>query len=151
MPSVDIFNPANFMKAGLAQQLLEAPKANVGASGVVTWGQCADAEGKFTFDEASSSYSPSPLVKGKNVNLDLEGLVSSPLDLSKVHVNAKWNGASLYDQDITVGKHYDDLLEFDFSWFVPSYAPSGKYDITLTGYDQDKTTTDMCVQASFSF
>ena len=150
MPHVDIFNPANFMKAGLGQQLLEAKKP-VGATGVVTWGQCGDAEGKFTFDEAASSYSPSPLVKGKNVELDLQGLVDSQLDLERVHVNAKWNGASLYDQDIPVGKKFDDLLEFDFSWFVPSFAPGGAYDITLTGYDADNTTTDMCVQASFNF
>ena len=151
MPSADIFNPANFMKAGLAQQLLEAPTKPVGATGVVTWGQCTDSEGKFTFDEASSSYSPSPLVKGKNVELDLQGIVDSTIELKRVHVNAKWNGASLYDQDINVGKKFTDLLEFDFSWFVPSFAPAGAYDITLTGFDSDNTSTDMCVNASFNF
>ena len=150
MPFADIFNPANFMKAGLAEKLLEQ-QPSVGATGVVSWAQCGDAEGKFTFDPASSSYSPNPLQKGKNVNLDLQGVVDSTTTLQKVHVNAKWNGASLYDQDITVGQSYSDLLEFDFSWFVPSYAPAGKYDITLTGFDSDLKTSDMCVQASFNF
>ena len=150
MPFVDIFNPANFMKANVAQALLEK-QPTVGATGVVSWKQCADAEKHFTFDPASSSYSPSPLVKGKNVNLDLQGVVDAPVTLQKVHVNAKWNGASLYDQDITVGKTYSDLLEFDFSWFVPTYAPAGTYDITLTGFDKDMKTTDMCVLANFSF
>ena len=149
MPVADIFAPENFMKANIVQKMLETPVAAVGATGVVTWGQCGDQEGKFTLDQASSSYSPSPLVKGKNVNLDLQGIVDAALFLSKVHVNAKWNGASLYDQDINVGQTFDDLFEWDFAWFVPAFAPGGKYDITITGFDKDNTTSDVCIQAGF--
>ena len=146
----DIFNPSNFVKAGIVNQLLTAPTAT-NDIGVVTFSTCSDKEGKFTFDEASSSYNPNPMIKGKNVNFDLQGIVSSPMDVSKIHLHVNWNGTPLYDQDYKEGVHFDSSLDIKLSWYVPTYAPNGKYDLTLVGYDSDGVTSDMCVGASFQF
>ena len=148
MIQADIFNPVNFLNAGIAQNMMNMVQTSDDI-GVATLKQCADKEGKFTFDAASSVQDPSPIVKGKDVTFDMEGIVASPMDVSKIHLHVNWNGTPLYDQDYKVGQHFDASFDYKMKWFVPSYAPAGKYAITLTGYDQDGSTSDMCVGATF--
>ena len=145
---IDLFNPANFIKAGILENMITyVPTSN--DIGVGVFKQCADQENKFSMDDAATTQSPSPMIKGKNVNLDLEGIVSSPMDVSKMHLHVNWNGTPLYDQDLKVGQHYDSTLSYQMAWFVPSYAPAGKYDLTLVGYDLDGKTTDLCIAVNF--
>ena len=88
--SPDIFNPANFVKAGILNKMLVAPVADVNDIGVVTYSQCADTEGKFTLDTASSSYSPNPLKKNQNVVFDMDGIVSAPMYVGNIHLHVNW-------------------------------------------------------------
>ena len=43
---------------------------------------------------------------------------------------------------------YDSTYQYSAGWDVPSYAPSGHYDVKITGLDPSKKT-DLCVNASF--
>ena len=147
--TLDIFNPRNFMNKNIAKTMLESfsnPVEQSLETGTVTWGVCADQEHKFTFDQSMTSYSPNPVVKNHNLDLNLGGTVSSTMHVSKIHVHVNWNNTPLYDQDVTVNKDFTSVLTEQIEWFVPSYAPSGTYDVTLTGYDT--TQTDLCVKAT---
>ena len=146
--TLDIFNPKNFMKAGVVEKLLQRQTDEPNAVGVVTLKQCADQEGKFKFSTASSVTS-NPMVKNQAVTFDIKGLVSSPEYVGNIHLTVNWNGQPIYDADIQDNLSYTSNFDWKYQWFVPDYAPEGQYEIKWTGFDKDGKTTDLCVLGDF--
>ena len=159
---LDVFNIKNFMTPDLIKPLMESTSkaakdvmggktVGVEAGSKVAWSQCGDDKNVFTLDMSQTAAIPDPLVKGQDVKLHLVGALSDGIDLTKIHVNVKLNGFPLYNHDDTdAGKHYDDGIDYTYGWNVPSYAPPGKYSVTLTGVDTDGKSNDFCVAAEFS-
>ena len=153
---LDIFHPTNFMTVPVAKTLLSQvidPKTEkiVGGGGSVTWSQCPDDIGAFTFDQDSTTFTPNPLTKGSHLSLDLKGIVSQSITQDNVHVHVDWNKTTLYDNDVKGTDTFDSQYEFKFGWDVPSYAPNGDYAITFKGTEPGDKKSVMCVQAAFTF
>ena len=55
------------------------------------------------------------------------------MELSNVHVKVDWNSSSLWDEDHLMEYKDSSAYRYTISWDIPSFAPSGHYDITLTG------------------
>ena len=140
-------NLGNVLQAIMRRQ----GKGPVGATGVVTWAQCADDAGVFQFDESSTTVDPDPIHKATNLNLNLKGIVSDEMTLSNIHVHVLWAGTSLYDEDIPMANTYDSNFAYTVGWYVPGFAPSGHYDVTMTGTGSavGVSGTVMCVNAQF--
>ena len=72
-----------------------------------------------------------------------------------MHVD--WNGSPLYDEDHKDEKDFDSQYSYDLGWDVPSFAPNGKYNVTLTGTGAcDDCPSDgdckvLCINAQFEF
>jgi hypothetical protein len=129
-----VFHPSNFMNANVARTMIKSlQQGKTVTTGEVTYNQCSDSENKFTFDESMTTVAPYPVTKGTHLTFDLGGIVSSPMEVDGVHVHVNWNGTPLYDEDVKVGKEFDSTVDIQFGWDVPSYAPSGKYEIHVTG------------------
>ena len=97
---INVFNSSNKLYKNLMKSLVDDAvhkKASLGATGVVTWKQCADQSGVFMFDKSSTNTVPNPVTKGKDVKLNLAGTVSSTMSVNNIHVHVNWNGSSLYD------------------------------------------------------
>lgn len=156
---LDLFNMDNFMTAEAVKELMKATSESATkilkneletvSATKVQWSQCDDDKGIFTMDDSTAAV-PDPLVKGQSVSLNLVGALDEGVDVDHIHVQAKWNGVSLYTHDDPLGKHFDDTITYSFSWDVPSYAPGGKYDVTLTGIEKDSSKM-FCVNAKFTF
>ena len=105
--------------------------------------------GVFAFDESSTTYNPNPIVKSSTLKLNLAGNVSDEIEVTNVHVHVDWNGSTLYDEDHKQDNKYDSSYAYTISWDVPAYAPSGHYDITITGTGNSEGSSGkvMCVNA----
>lgn len=101
--------------------------------GDVTYTQCDDDAGVFTFDSSATKNDPAPVVKGVTVKFHLAGIVSDEIEVHNLHVHVLWNGSPLYDEDNKQDNKYDSQYAYDLKWDVPKFAPDGNFDITLTG------------------
>ena len=148
--------PFGYQNLGnLVQALIKRPvhkDSDLTATGIVSWQQCSDNAGVFTFDDSSTSVDPSPVHKNCDVKLNLGGIVSDPMEITNLHVHVKWNNANLYDEDIPQDNTYDSTYAYTVGWNVPSFAPSGHYDVTITGTGNAGSVQSglvMCVNAQF--
>jgi hypothetical protein len=154
--TIDLFNAGNFANMGqhsLVKQMLDqttliAVDDNLRV-GEVTYTQCDDDTGSFTLDTDSTSNDPNPVTKGQDVSLNLVGIVSDSIEVKNVHIHVDWNGTPLYDEDNKQDNTYDSDYTYSLKWNVPSYAPSGDYDITVTGLD-DAQSKLLCVEAKMT-
>ena len=152
----NMFALENFAKKDIVAALLaNANNRNImevsDASNGVTFKQCDDDKGSFQMDQSATVAVPEPLVKGSDVKLHLEGLLTDKIHVENIHIHVDWNSSPLYDEDHKDGTDYDSNIVEEISWAVPSYAPDGAYHVVLTGYDTDKKTKVMCVTADFTF
>lgn len=72
------------------------------------------------------------------------------MTLKNVHIHVEWNSSPLYDEDNEGTNVYDSDVEYNLGWNVPSYAPSGHYDVTVTGTGNAASVTGgkvMCIKA----
>ena len=72
------------------------------------------------------------------------------MTLKNVHIHVDWNSSPLYDEDDKGLNVYDSDVEYNLGWNVPSFAPSGHYDIHVTGTGDAASLTDakvMCIYA----
>ena len=105
----------------------------LGATGVVTWSQCPDDTGVWTFDTAASTYSPSPFEKGNTVSFTLLGSVTAPIHIDMYSVSVKLNG-SLYIFETFGGGDFTSAWSLSLSQKFPALlTPSGHYQITAVG------------------
>ena len=150
--SIPLFNPDNFAKSNLIKELMMSKVANFVGSDV-TYGQCDDVAGAFTFDSDNTSNSPAPPVKGSDVTLNLAGIVSETIEVSNVHIHVDWNGSTLYDEDHAQDNTYDSAYNYSLKWAIPSYAPSGAYAVTITGTGNTSSVSSdvvLCISANFT-
>ena len=146
---IDLFNPDNFAKNGLVKALMQSKTAQpVNGLGDVTYSQCPDDLNEFTLDTDNTTNVPAPAVKGSDVALKLAGIVSAQMEVTNVHVHVDWNGATLYDEDHAQDNMYTSSYNYSLSWSIPSYAPSGAYDIHLTGTGPQGK--EICIEAKMS-
>ena len=104
-----------------------------GKKGVTTYTQCDDDVGVFTMDSIKTKNSPNPVTKGSTLEFTLAGIVSDAMEVKNLHVHVLINKLPLWNEDHKQVKTYSDTYQDNFSWKVPSYAPSGHYDVTFTG------------------
>ena len=157
---IDIFNPVNFLTYKSGQTMVKQMLSQVSAStkisitdlklGEVNFSQCDDDKGAFILDTDATNAKPDPITKGQDVSLDVHGIVSDTIQVKNVHIHVDWNGSTLYDEDNAQDNTYDSDLEYALTWNVPSYAPSGAYDVFVKAYDDDKSSVLYCVEAQFS-
>merc|ERR1711998_481868 len=131
----------------LFNQLMQS-KAAPNGLGDVTYSQCPDDLNEFTLDTDNTTNVPAPAVKGSNVALKLAGIVSAQMEVTNVHVHVDWNGATLYDEDHAQDNMYTSSYNYSLSWAIPSYAPSGAYDIHLTGTGPQGK--ELCIEAKMN-
>ena len=150
--SIPLFKPENFAKASLVKELMMSKVANFKGTGDVTYGQCADDAGVFTFDADNTSNVPAPAVKGSDVTLNLAGIVSDSIEVTNVHIHVDWNGSTLYDEDHAQDNVYDSSYNYSLKWAIPSYAPSGAYAVKVlgTGNSSAGAGSVMCITANFT-
>ena len=119
-------------------------------TGVVTYQQCDDDAKVFSLDLSSTNTTPSPINKGDDITFNLVGVVSEQMTLKNVHIHVDWNSSPLYDEDDPGTNVYDSDVEYNLGWSVPSFAPSGHYDVYVTGTGDAKSLTGakiMCIYA----
>jgi hypothetical protein len=104
----------------------------------------------FNLDLSSTNTSPNPISKGDDITFNLIGVVNSQMTLKNVHIHVEWNSSPLYDEDDPSSNVYDSDVEYKLGWNVPSFAPSGHYDIYVTGTGDAASLSDakvMCIYA----
>ena len=138
----------SLMKSG--QQYLFAASDGLGD---VTYEQCDDDVGQFTFDGDNTYNDPAPVQKGSDVNLNLAGLFGDKGTLTNIHIHVDWNGTPLYDEDHNQKTKIGDDFKTTIGWNVPSFAPAGDYDVFLKGYGTMGGQDDqflMCINAKMT-
>ena len=117
---------------------------------MVTYQQCDDDAKVFNLDLSSTNTTPSPINKGDDITFNLVGVVSEQMTLKNVHIHVDWNSSPLYDEDDPGTNVYDSDVEYNLGWSVPSFAPSGHYDVYVTGTGDAKSLIGakvMCIYA----
>ena len=147
---IDVFNPMNFANVDVAKTLIQSVSNPVNAgTGTVTWGTCPQDFENFNFDESSSTYTPNPITKGSDLVFNIAGFVTEKLDQSKVNIDVKWNGTKLYNHDFVEDLSFDSSYEYSLSFKVPSFAPSGQYDVVISSQGKSASGSGkaVCVTA----
>ena len=132
------------------EQMIEISDA---ANGQVAWSQCDSSANVWTLDADSSSYSPDPFSGGDTLTFDMVGTVSSSITVQGVHVKLEWGAITLSDDDHPLDQGtqtYDSDVDLSINFSIPAVAPSGSYTATISGYDDDSSNTNLCVEAKFS-
>eukprot|EP00355_Strombidium_rassoulzadegani_P004938 CAMPEP_0168613368 /NCGR_PEP_ID=MMETSP0449_2-20121227/3414_1 /TAXON_ID=1082188 /ORGANISM="Strombidium rassoulzadegani, Strain ras09" /LENGTH=169 /DNA_ID=CAMNT_0008653997 /DNA_START=54 /DNA_END=563 /DNA_ORIENTATION=- len=151
---IDLFNTKhfNFKTENLVSSLLKSVSfISANELGKVSYSQCDDDAGVFILDTSSTSNSPDPVTKGNSLTFDLQGIVTDNLHLTNLHVHVIWNDSPLYDEDHPQDATFDSSFEQTFKWDVPSFAPSGNYDVTFTGTGDAASVSGgnvLCVKAN---
>jgi hypothetical protein len=137
----------NPVAALLRRQNLEEQEIN----SAVKWSACKS-NGGFKTDFANTKSNPLEPVKGKNVDLILQGIFTDDADLDAIKVHCNWADTPLYEQEFSRGVHYDSgaVMKDTITWFIPGFAPSGAYQVTLTLHDKGTKKVFGCIQADFS-
>lgn len=142
-----ISHPVDFVKAKLFRTPAEVSAA---VNGAVTWKSCTS-DGGFKTDFTNTRSNPLQPVKGKNVDLILQGVWTDDANLDAIKVYCEWNGTPLYQEEVVRGVDYSegDVLKDTVTWFIPGFAPSGHYTAKLFLHDKGTTTNYACIQADF--
>jgi hypothetical protein len=70
--------------------------------------------------------------------------------LKNVHIHVDWNSSPLYDEDHEMDQTFDSDLSYTLGWNMPSFSPSGFYNVTIEGTgksDKFENGKVMCVLA----
>ena len=158
--NIELFTAKNYAKMDtqdlVKSLLLSGNQMLFSASndiGDVTYEQCDDDVGQFTFDGDNTYNDPSPVVKGSDLNLNLAGVFGDQGTLSNIHIHVDWNGTPLYDEDHKQSTAIGDDFKTTLGWNVPSFAPSGDYAINLIGYGDLSGQTNakiLCINAKMT-
>jgi len=75
--------------------------------------------------------------------------LSDNTQFDELAVKVVIKGIPLWHETHKINKSYTDTFEYDLKWAVPSIAPHGTYDITVTASGNGGGTkgTVMCVKA----
>ena len=123
------------------------------ADGQVAWTQCDSDADVWTFDADSSSYSPDPFSAGDTITFEFIGSVKESITVQGVHVKVQWGAITLSDADHSLDQGtqtYASDVDLSINFALPAVAPNGSYTATITGYDDDTSKSNFCVQAKFN-
>ena len=84
-------------------------------------------------DELKTHVTPDPAVKGEMVTIHLAGILDMAIEVTNLHVHVEINGLPLWNEDHVQDNKYKQQYKYDLKWPIPSYAPKGKYHMTLVG------------------
>ena len=158
--NIDLFSAKNFMniptEEGIRALIKSGHQAMFSASnglGDVSYEQCDDDVGSFTFDGDNTYNDPAPVVKDSDLTLNLAGIFGDSGTLKNIHIHVDWNGTPLYDEDHEQTTDIGDEFTTAITWNVPAIAPAGDYEISLVGTGDLAGSTDakiMCIHASMT-
>jgi hypothetical protein len=111
----------------------------------------------FTNCAASSPLQPAQMTldatpaKGVAEGMNLVGTANAPATLKQVMIVTSLNGTPLNTQYDAFANSYQagDSFNYRFAITIPSFAPSGKYSVTMTLQGTDGSTA-ACVNVGFS-
>jgi len=120
------------------------------------WGECTSIH---AYDMASGKSSPTSLIVGKEVSLELDVIFNQEVEVKglKTEVMFTAQGATspilLYSQDMPgtnpgkyeAGDEYQDSVK----WLIPSFAPLGHYSFSVKVHNGDSSATYACLTADF--
>ena len=115
----------NIYKAMLTEEWSTTPAPG---AGTVTWSQCPDQAGVWTFDTADSTYSPNPFKKGNTVSFVLKGTETQSMHIDHYTVKVSL-GSKVIDTLTFPGGDFTNTWQFSLSEKIPAIAPSGSYSI----------------------
>ena len=89
--------------------------------------------------------------KGGANSITIAGTVSGHLELKEADLKVLLNGSPLHTETIPKTDVYDDgdAFNFNYSVSVPSFAPSGKYDVSFTFKKTDGSNAG-CTDVTFN-
>ena len=73
--------------------------------------------------------------KGLTVNFNLGGIFVSPSHLDHLNFKAKLDGIHVYNEDFPVNQDVSDVWTYMLPFDIPSYAPSGHFDVEIAAID----------------
>jgi hypothetical protein len=130
LPRASLCTWSDLLNYGAIKALLTEPSHNLKDTPVVS--DCSTATKTYEVDLTKTHTTPASAVKGSAIELDVEGLCDDNITFSKVHLDVYWGGSLFHAEDVDMsgqacvaGKDYTFKTSFD----IPSYAPSGKYDV----------------------
>jgi hypothetical protein len=144
-------------KESFLKMALHADRLQSSASSV-TWGECPS---QGIYDSAVGVNNPEPPQIGKNIGLNLDVIFNDDADVKGLDVNVAFtakgssSAITLFEQDYPAEKqqvyHDGDEFKQTVSWLIPSFAPLGKYFVTIVVHGKDKVANNyVCLSASFS-
>lgn len=89
--------------------------------------------------------------KGADNTLTVTGTVSGHLELKEADLKVLLNGSQLHTETVPDSQVYEDGDAFNFKYAVnvPSFAPSGKYDVSFT-FKNTAGASSGCVDVTFN-
>ena len=124
-------------------------------NGVVTWKQCADQAGIFTFDAKDTTVSPADIKRGQTEAFDMKGSISKAVTFSGYNIEVLYNGHHLKTETKPGGSHAAGPWEFKMSEKIPIIAPGGHYSViatskgTITGQESNGDIVLGCIQGDW--
>ena len=119
--------------------------------GKASFQQCDDDFGVYALDTAGTTYNPNPVTKGNFLNFYLAGYVTNNVSIKKGHLQVLLNDTPMYQQEYASLECFaGGSCDRDMTWFVPTFAPMGKYDVIITASGKVDGTAEgkvMCVHA----
>ena len=112
----------------------------------ITLEECLD---NPTFHIAKLTHDPDQLIKGQNIKISVKGTMLSDQDVDKLHLDTYLNGAIIFQDNVSKkGKVAKGPWAYDYEASVPSFTPSGKWEINVVilNSNQEKLS---CVKATF--
>ena len=89
--------------------------------------------------------------KGGDNSITITGSVAGHLELKEVDLKVLLNGSQLHTETIPKTDVYDDgdAFNFNYSVSVPSFAPSGKYDVSFS-FKNTAAGSSGCTDVTFN-
>lgn len=126
-------NQQKFLQRPLMQELQINQLYGQPANSPIRWAQCEDDLELFTLDFDETFGNPDPPTKGLDVELNLIGVLSDPVEIDHINIQCEWEEAPLYEEEKELNTVFDDLVSYKMSWNVPAYAPEGSYVAYVRG------------------
>ena len=84
----------------------------------------------YDIDDDYSHVEPERITKNNDINLILEGVMNMDVHVDQLKVDVYWNGNLFHSEDHKLDESIEEQepYELRFKWFVPGFAPSGKYN-----------------------
>lgn len=102
------------------------------------------------FQYLKSVLKPEEIIKGGEILFKVQGVALEAMTVKKLHLVTKYNGADIFTDNKSIEKTLTEgqKLTYDYTAAIPSFTPSGSWDIYLYLQD-DKEIEIHCLKAHF--